>query len=610
MKILKIVLISFFALIVLLLIAAVVIINTIDINKFKPQIIKQADVILARHVDFRNARLGIGLHGIGMQIDGLTISEDPAFGKGNFLEVKGISVGVDVLGYLLKRQISITGIIIDSPNVTIIRTKEGVINAQTITKSPETSQPSASVSVPAPVAVAIPALLISSLKGQNGTVKYIDHLITPAITLEVANVGFQINRLSLSDPFPFSCQATVLSNQQNIKVEGTCQIDMKNLSATITNLKAGSDLSRLVLAKIPQAIPMVPAQALPAELKGTVNVTVPELLANAAGLAGLNAGAVLVNGQAKFKEMAVPISAITAENTITEKDVVVKSFSCAIGQGGITGSGWLKNYLTGQDFNFGINAEKLSIADLVAPGLMPVKAEGMIAAKGQIKGHGFTPEALRTNLVGDAAVDIAGARLKGLNVLSIVLDKVSVIPGLGDSIKAGLPDTYKQKLEQKDTIVSDFKIPVTIVSGRVIIGDTAISSEGLFTFKAKGDAGFDGTYAFEGAFLVSQGLSKAIVGAAKPMQYLLNEDQMIYIPLKVSGTAGATMQFTVDTSYITKKLIENQARQQISKGLDKLFGGSDQAGQGDAQGQQPQQQNSDRASAEQAVNKLLKGIFK
>jgi hypothetical protein len=601
MRILKIVFISLLAFIALLCITAAIIISTIDVNKFKPQIVEQAGKALARRVDFKNARLDIGFNGVGLRIDGLNIAEDPAFGKGNFLSVKGISVGVDVMGYLFKRQISITRILIDSPSVTIIRAKDGAINAQTIAKPAETGQ-SAVASAGGPVVVAIPALLISSLKGQNGTVTYIDHSFTPAITLEVANVGFQINRLSLSEPFPFSCQATVLSNRQNIAVEGTCQIDLRNLSAKIIDLKASSDLARLALAKIPQAIPLVPAQAMPTELKGTVEVTVPELVAGAKGLTGLNAVAVLADGQAKFKEMAVPVSAITADNKITAKDILVNSFSAVVGKGGIRGSGWLKNYLAGQDFNFEVNAEKLSLVDLIAPGQLPVTVEGMITARGKVKGHGFTPEALRTNCVGDGAIDATGVCLKGVNILSLVLDKLTVIPGLGESLKAGIPDVYKQKLAQPDTVFSDFKLPVSIVNGRVFIGDTSVASEGLFTFQAKGEAGFDGAYMLEGSFLISQELSKAIVGVMSQMQYLLNQEQMIYIPLKISGTAGAKPQFTVDASYITKKLLENQARQQIMKGLDKFLGG------GQSEGQSSQQD--DTQGVKNTVDKLLKGIFK
>lgn len=612
MRVLKIVLISFLVVCVLLVVGVVVAINVVDINQFKPQIIEQAGKALARQVDFQDAHLGIGLNGIGVKINGLTIAEDPAFGSGRFLTVKGISVGVDVIGYLLTRRISITAIAIDAPSVTIIRAKDGAINAQTIAKPAAPSaaagasvQPAASS--PAAVA-ALPALLISSLRGQNGTVRYIDRTFDPPINLDVKNVEFTVNRLSLTDPFPFVVQAAVFSAPQNIKVEGKCQLDMKTLSVRVFDLAVHTDLSRLVLPDIPKSVPLVPAQALPAELKGGIDVTVRELSAGVQGLTKLNSSAALSGGLAKFDAMAVPVKNITAKTQITEKDMAADSFSAAVGNGAVKGSGGVKNYLAGQDFNFEFVAEKLSLADLIAPQMMPVQLEGVLGAKGQVKGHGFTPEALRTNLVGEASAEVDGAKLKGLNVMRAVLDKMTVIPGLGESIEAGLPDQYKQRLAQKDTVLSDFKVPVTVVNGRVIINDTTITSEGMFTFQAKGEAGLDGTFNLEGSFLVAQELSQAMARSAPQMKYLLNDQQMVYIPLKISGAAGTKVQFTVDAAYITKKLIENQARQQMQKGLNQFFG-SQQEGQSSSQGQS-QQNDSSRSDAGKAVNGLLDKIFK
>jgi hypothetical protein len=612
MKALKIAAISLLVLVFLLIAAAAIIVTTVDVNKFKPQIIEQAAKVLARKVDFQHAQLGIGFNGIGVKISGLNISEDPAFGKGEFLSVKTITVGIDVFGYLFTRRIGVTGIVIDTPSVTIIRAKDGVINAQTIAKPPAAGPGGGSVSAvaPAPSPVDIPVLFISSLRGQNGTVRYIDHSFEPPVTFEVENVAFLVSGLSLTDAFPFSVQATVLGEQQNIKLEGKCQIELKTLAVRVFDIKASADLARFVLKKIPGAVPMVPATALPRELKGSLDVSVPSLVADAKGLGSLNAGAVLSGGLAAFPQMAVPVKDIAVESTVTEKDFLLNSFSAAIGKGSVKGSGWVKNYLTGQDFSFEINAEKLNIADLVSPD-QPVKAEGTLAAQGKIKGHGFVPEALRTNMVGDATVNISGATMKGVNVLRIILDKLAEIPVLGGSVEYFLPDQYKQNLQQKDTSFSDFQVPVTIVNGGFFIKDTTIPSE-LFTFKCKGAVQLNGSYAVEGAFLFSQAMSADLVARLKLLRYLLNEDQMISIPLKVDGTAGEQLKFNVDKAYIVQKLFESN-QQQIMKGLGKLLG-QQPDGQPASQGQEQQGQQAspqgDQQPVEQAVGKLLKGIFK
>ena len=102
MKILKIALISIGALIVVAVTAAIIFIKTFDVNRYKPQIIGEATKAMSRRVDFAKADLGVSLiQGISLKISDFSIAEDPEFGKGNFLSVKEISVGVDALGNFL-----------------------------------------------------------------------------------------------------------------------------------------------------------------------------------------------------------------------------------------------------------------------------------------------------------------------------------------------------------------------------------------------------------------------------------------------------------------------------------------------------------------------------
>ena len=614
MKVLKIVLISFAALVIALFVAAVIFIKTLDINRFKPQIMEQAGRALGRQVDYGKASLGISIfRGVSLRVDDLTIGEDPAFGTGNFLSVKSLSVGVDVLGYLFRKQISVTGIVIDSPAATVIRKKDGSINAQTLAKpAPAVQLPGAGgqlASPAAPTAAALPALFVSSLKGQNGTVKYIDLSFQPALIMEISGLDFAVTGLSLDKPFSFSAQAKVLSGQQNVRLSGKCQLDLQAQSATISGLKADIDLSRILLKSVPQMFPMVPPQALPVELKGSLEMTVDKLVAGAKGLASMDADVRLSGGSAKFKEMAQPVKDIAAEVSLTEKDALIDSFSAGVGQGTLKGKGEIKDYLAGQVFSFEASADKLSLPDLVDQKQFPAQAEGLLSEQANIKGKGFTPAALNS-LSGKADILVSQPKLKGLNVLRMVLDKLAVIPGLGDPVEQGLPDTYKQKLTQKDTVLSDIKLAVTIAGGRASIDDTMISSDD-FIFKGKGDAGFDGSYSLEGSFLVTAGLSQAMVSSAPQLQYLLNEEKMIYIPLKVSGTTVGKPQFNLNADYIARKLVQNQAKQQIFRALEKAMGGSGSQGQAAGQDQQgavqPQGSQSD---TEQTINNLLGNIFK
>jgi len=605
MKIFKIVFISFAVLIAVLAIAVFIFLKFFDINRYKPQIISQANKVLAREVDFQKAELGLSLfQGISLKISGFSISDDPAFSSEKFLVVKEISAGVDVLGYLLRKKISITSVFIDSPQVRIIRRKDGSLNAQTIAQPSEAGK-DVIKSSPAAAVAAIPAIFVSTIKNVNGTVIYIDHSFEPPLRLEAADLSFAVRDVSLSGYFSFEIEAAVLSAKKNIRIEGQASFDLKTNEVVISELKAVTELSNILLNQIPVVFPMAKGAVLPAELKGSFNLTVRKLIAGPKGLRVLSADGALTKGVLVFKELASPIQNIGAKIKITEKNIFLEQLSAAIGGGGFSGSGALEDYLVKQNYSVSADIKDLKLRDIIIQDNSPVKAEGIVSAKIKVNGAGFSPEALRSNLSGNADISLIKAKLKDLNVLRAVLDKTSVIPGLSEKIEAGLPERYKQKLAQQDTALTDTRIPAIIEKGRIIIKDLALGAD-EFIFKGSAEAGLSGVYSLEGAFLIPADLSAAMVSAVSELQYLLNAEKQIYIPLKVSGQAGK-MKFNVDAQYIVQKLVSTQVTRQIFKAIDKALGKKET--ESVEQNAAPPAE-SEKSSTEEAVSNLLNSIFK
>ncbi|MDD5669111.1 MAG: AsmA family protein, partial [Candidatus Omnitrophica bacterium] len=235
MKIFKIIFISIGVILVILIAAAVIFIKTLDINQYKPQIISQAKSALNRDVNFEKASLDISLtRGVNLKIKNLVISEDPAFQKGDFLTVKDISVSVNVLAYLFQKTVDVPNILIDSPRITVIRQKDGSLNVQSL--QPASGNAGGKISGAAAAPLALPAVLISSLKLENGVVTYIDRSFEPAVNLDVSDLTVTVSKISLTEAFPFVVEAAVLSAKKNIKVEGNAQFDLKTNEVTISGL--------------------------------------------------------------------------------------------------------------------------------------------------------------------------------------------------------------------------------------------------------------------------------------------------------------------------------------------------------------------------------------
>ncbi len=605
MKILKTILISLFVLVAVLIIAAVVFIKTFDVNRFKPQIINQASKALNRRIDFERAKLALSLQqGISLKISNLVIAEDPAFGKGDFFAVKDISLAVDVLKYLSKKEVNVPNVLIDSPRVTIIRQKDGSINAQTIAQASQNKNESTKPAInPAPLA--IPAVFISYIKLNHGIVKFIDHSFEPPLQLEISDLNISLNKISLTEPFPITVEASILSAKRNLKLEAKMQIKFKTNEVAISGLKLTTEFSDILLEQIPVVFPPAKGAVLPVSLKGRLDILLNKLNSGPKGLTALAANVTLTGGALEFKEMALPIKNVEMNMDITEKSILLDKASFFIGEGMITASGAIDDYLAKQEYNITADARNLRIEDFIAADNASVKAEGLASGTMKFNGQGFTPEALKSNLSGEADLFVIKAKLKEINVLRLVLEKISVIPGILQKIEAGLPENLKQKLTQSDTPLLDIKLPVTIENGRLVIKETDLGSD-EFVFKGKGEAGFDSSYSLEGVFLISQDFSASVVNQVSELQYLLNDDKQIYIPLKISGKAGAP-EFNIDAEYIAKKLLTNQAKQQILDVIDKAIGANapNTAGQNT-----PQSSPDNKGAVENAMGSILDKMFK
>ncbi len=572
MKIVKIILISIVALAALAFAGLAIFIANFDVNRYKPQIVSQAKSALERDVNFDNISLALSLtKGVKLNVSNAVIGEGQEFGTGNFLEIKNLSLGVDIWGYIFRKQVNISDIVIDTPRLKVIRTKDGRINAASVGGKPSSVPAAADRRVSPALAVsALPDVNISSIKIINAAVNYEDRSFDPALSLDVTELGVQFSRISLVSPFPFMIEGRVVSEKKNFRIDGNIRVNLGTGAITVSGLKCSSDLADLLLEKIPVVFPQAKGMVLPSVLKGSLQADLDNITFGAKGLSGLSGNAVLAGGMLGFKELGSPIKDIELKSKLSATSLSLEDASAHIGNGSLKASGLLQNYLTTQNYDLSVNIADLKIQDLLPQEKTQVKAEGVIAGSLKVKGAGFSPDALKTALGGDGNISAKSVVLKDINILRTVLDKISIIPNLSEKIQANLPDKYKEKLNQNDTRFSDISLPLSIQNGRIIFKEAKIGAD-EFIFEGEVDAGFDGTYSATGSFLIPAELSAAMVSAVPQLEYLLNQEKQIYIPLKVAGKAPG-VNIAVDLEYLGKKLIVNQVQTQIQDQLGNILG--------------------------------------
>jgi len=102
----------------------------IPVNSFRPTLEEKASAALGRKVQVGNLSLSIIRGSLG--IDNLSISDDPKFNSGPFLTASSVRVGVELLPLIFHKQVNVTEILIDKPQVVMLKDPAGKWNFSSI----------------------------------------------------------------------------------------------------------------------------------------------------------------------------------------------------------------------------------------------------------------------------------------------------------------------------------------------------------------------------------------------------------------------------------------------------------------------------------------------
>lgn len=114
------------AVVAVLVVVVLIVPFLIPVNQFRPTIEEKASAALGRKVTVGNMSLSL-LSG-SLSAQDLSIGEDSKFGQAPFLTAKSLKVGVELMPLVFSKQLNITGVTIDDPQVTLLRNPEGQWN--------------------------------------------------------------------------------------------------------------------------------------------------------------------------------------------------------------------------------------------------------------------------------------------------------------------------------------------------------------------------------------------------------------------------------------------------------------------------------------------------
>ena len=195
--------------VVVLLLVVILLPFVIDANRFRPEIESSLNSALNRKVDIGNIRLSI-LSG-GVTVENVSISDDPSFGTEPFLKAKSLSVNLELLPLILSRAIHVTGLTIDQPSVTLLRSQAGNWNFSTLGASQTQTKSASAASSSNASSSSSPDLSVRSLSLKNGTM-VVGNTGANAKSHTYDQVNVKASDLSYTTQFPFELTARTPGN--------------------------------------------------------------------------------------------------------------------------------------------------------------------------------------------------------------------------------------------------------------------------------------------------------------------------------------------------------------------------------------------------------------
>jgi len=166
----------------------------ININSFRPKIESELTTALGRQVTLGDLSLSILRVRVG--VDDVKIADDPAFSKSPFITAKSLKVGVELMPLIFSKQLNVTGIVLDEPQITLLKSSTGKWNFSSLggssTKHPaEPAKPGASG-----------ALSVAKLEIKNGKLS-VGNANSTAKPQVYDKLNVELTDFSSTTQFPF-----------------------------------------------------------------------------------------------------------------------------------------------------------------------------------------------------------------------------------------------------------------------------------------------------------------------------------------------------------------------------------------------------------------------
>ena len=186
----------------------------VNVNNYRPEIESSLGSALGRPVKVGNLSLSI-LSG-SVKADQLSIGDDPKFSNSPFIQAKALAVGAELMPLIFSKKLNVTKIVIDHPEIFLLRNREGVWNFSSIGGQTTSSQPA---NAPKSSSNSTSNINIAKLDVNDGTVT-VGSSTGKRKPIVYGNVNISVRDFAFTSSFPLTASVG-LPGGGSLKIEGT-----------------------------------------------------------------------------------------------------------------------------------------------------------------------------------------------------------------------------------------------------------------------------------------------------------------------------------------------------------------------------------------------------
>ena len=541
----------FILLFFVLIIAAIAIIAfllTFDANKYKPLLTEKIEQAIDKDIKIGNISLSF-LPAVRLRLDGISIKARNETWEDSDLRASSIEANIKLLP-LLKKDVQIEHIAVRGMDIIVARDSMSISTS----KIDEGAGKDLDIGI---AAVGALNFLAKSVSIIDSSINYKD--------IKIGVIKAVLENISLFGPINIDAKLSLFARgAENVDLKAVLYPELETKRPYIKNLDLKINLAKLNLGGALDALGQddIAEEIIGKEFKGDLVVSSEKIYLDPRRIYESNLYVNLSNVETDLFPVKGGIRDVALKAEIERGDLIMQKLGGLVSRGSFIAKGSIKDILSRQYSSLDIELNDIDITSLffdISPGRPYL--EGKLGAEILSSGKGLTKEKIFNTLKAEGAVKIDEAVLRNMNLLTVALDKLDMLPGLVRKLKSKLPAHYRELFRQNFTAFDPIDLNFNIEGDILSLQETVIESDGFYLV-CNGHLKANGDFIINSDLFIAADLSEAFVDAVREFKYLQNKQGMITMPMNIYGKFP-DVAVKPDIDYVIQRLA-------VSKGQELL----------------------------------------